>query len=80
MLYFQKLPQLQQEVEELQTGLRLAESRSLRLEEALQKSDEELQAEKGANNNLKVIFLCSQLLCAYTLCKVMDCNVAFDFL
>ena len=55
MLYFQKLPQLQQKVEELQTGLRLAESRSLRLEEALQKSEEELQVQKGANNNLKVI-------------------------
>ena len=81
MLYFQKHPELQQKVEELQTGLRLAESHSLQLEEALQKSDKELQVLKGDNNNLKVISSAlDYYVCAYTLSELMDCNVACDFL
>ena len=68
VLYFRKHPELQQKVEELQTGLRLAESHSLQLEEALQKSDKELQVLKGDNNNLKVISSAlDYYVCAYTL-------------
>ena len=69
LLYFQKHPELQQKVEELETGLKVAET-------SLQKSDHELQVLKGDNENLKVIS--SALLRAYTF--VLDCNVGFDFL
>ena len=52
--YFQKHPELQRKVEQLETRLELAEAHSLQLEDALHKSDKDLHALKDDKRNLQV--------------------------
>ena len=56
---FQKHPELQRKVEQLETRLELAEAQSLQLEDALHMSDKDLHALKDDKRNLQV---CRQLL------------------
>ena len=54
LLYFQKNPELQRKVEQLETRLELAEAQSLQLEDALHMSDKDLHALKDDKRNLQV--------------------------
>ena len=54
LFYFQKHPELQRKVEQLETRLERAEVQSLQLEDALHKSDKDLHALKDDKRNLQV--------------------------